>query len=75
MAKDQTQWQNRISVSEIAGRMDIGPKAVYEMLEQGILPGIRLKRRWIISRHAYDQWEMTCDRRPAAPESNPRIVN
>jgi hypothetical protein len=33
---------------------------VYGMLEQGILPGIRLGRRWIITRHAYEQWERTC---------------
>jgi hypothetical protein len=30
------------------------------MLEQGIMPGIRLGRRWIITRHAYEQWERTC---------------
>jgi hypothetical protein len=35
------------------------------MLEQGILPGIRLGRRWIITRHAYEQWERTCGMRPA----------
>jgi hypothetical protein len=29
------------------------------MLEQGIIPGIRLGRRWIITRHAYEQWERT----------------
>jgi hypothetical protein len=30
------------------------------MLEQGIIPSIRLGRRWIITRHAYQQWERTC---------------
>jgi hypothetical protein len=30
------------------------------MLEQGILPGIRLGRRWLITRHAYEAWERTC---------------
>jgi excisionase family DNA binding protein len=51
---------SRISVPEIARRLDIGRLAVYAMLDQGILPGIRLGRRWIITRHAYEQWERTC---------------
>jgi excisionase family DNA binding protein len=52
-----------MTVLEIAQRLDIGRLAVYEMLEQGILPGIRLGRRWIITRHAYEQWESTCGKR------------
>jgi excisionase family DNA binding protein len=54
------QHSSRISVPEIARRLNIGRLAVYEMLEQGIIPGIRLGRRWIITRHAYEQWERTC---------------
>ena len=30
------------------------------MLEQGIIPGLRLGRRWIITRQAYLTWESTC---------------
>ena len=55
---------NRMSVDEIARRLDIGRLAVYAMLEQGILPGIRLGRRWIVTRHAYEEWERTCGTRP-----------
>jgi excisionase family DNA binding protein len=55
-----THISNRMSVPEIARRLDIGRLAVYAMLEQGIIPGIRLGHRWIITRHAYDQWERTC---------------
>jgi excisionase family DNA binding protein len=51
---------NRMSVEEIARRLVVGRLTVYSMLEQGILPGIRLGRRWIITRHAYEQWERTC---------------
>jgi excisionase family DNA binding protein len=51
---------SRMSVAEIAKRLDIGRLAVYALLEQGIVPGIRLGRRWIITRHAYDHWERTC---------------
>jgi excisionase family DNA binding protein len=56
----QGQQSGRISVPEIAERLDIGRLAVYAMLEQQILPGIRLGRRWIITRHAYEHWERTC---------------
>jgi excisionase family DNA binding protein len=51
---------NRMAVSEIARRLSIGRLAVYALLEQGIIPGIRLGRRWIITRHAYEHWEHTC---------------
>jgi excisionase family DNA binding protein len=51
---------NRISVPEIARRLSIGRLAVYSMLEQGIIPGVRLRRRWIITRQAYLTWECTC---------------
>jgi excisionase family DNA binding protein len=53
-------FDNRMTVEEIAGRLDVGRLAVYNMLERGIVPGIRLGRRWIVTRHAYEQWERTC---------------
>jgi len=56
----------RISVLEIARRLSIGRLAVYSMLEQGIIPGVRLGRRWIITRQAYLAWERTCGRRAGA---------
>jgi excisionase family DNA binding protein len=57
---------SRISVPEVAQRLDIGRLAVYAMLEQGIMPGIKLGRRWIITRQAYEQWERTCGMRAGA---------
>jgi excisionase family DNA binding protein len=51
---------SRISIPEIARRLSIGRLAVYAMLEQSILPGVRLGRRWIVTRHAYEHWERTC---------------
>jgi excisionase family DNA binding protein len=57
---------NRISVQEIARRLNVGRLAVYSMLEQGIIPAVRLGRRWIITRHAYQQWERTCGMQPGA---------
>lgn len=56
----------RITPKEVAKRLNVGTRAVYEMLEQGILPGIRLGQRWLITRHAYEHWEMTCGMRTTA---------
>ena len=51
---------SRMSIPEIARRLNIGRMAVYAMLEQGLLPGIRLGRRWIVTRAAFEAWEKTC---------------
>jgi excisionase family DNA binding protein len=51
---------NRMSVEEIARRLEVGRLAVYAMLAGGIIPGVRVGRRWIVTRHAYEQWERTC---------------
>ena len=50
----------RITVPEIARRLGVGRLTVYELLRRGIIPGIRLGRRWIVTRHAYEGWERTC---------------
>ena len=50
----------RMTVEEIARSLDIGRLAVYTMLKQGIIPAIRLGRRWIVTRHAFENWERTC---------------
>ena len=51
---------SRMSIPEIASRLSVGRIAVYTMLEQGIIPAIRLGRRWIVTRHAFENWEHTC---------------
>jgi excisionase family DNA binding protein len=56
-----------MTVDEIARRLDIGRMAVYAMLEQGLLPGIRLGRRWIVTRAAFEAWEKTCGSRTGTP--------
>jgi excisionase family DNA binding protein len=50
----------RMTVDEIARRLDIGRVGVYAMLEQGIIPAVRLGRRWIVTRRAFETWERTC---------------
>ena len=64
----------RISVPEIARRLGIGRLAVYSMLQQGIIPGIRLGRRWIITRPAYLAWERKCGLRAATGLRRPPEV-
>ncbi|MBZ5580292.1 MAG: excisionase family DNA-binding protein [Acidobacteriia bacterium] len=50
----------RISIPEIASRLSLGRMAVYQLLESRTIPAIRLGRRWIVTRYAYEQWEKTC---------------
>jgi excisionase family DNA binding protein len=50
----------RIPVPEIAARLAVGRMAVYSMLEQGIIPAVRIGKRWIVTRHAFENWERTC---------------
>ena len=64
----------RISVPEIAQRLRIGRLAVYSMLEQGIIPGVRLRRRWIVTRRAYLVWEETCGSRSGLPYSGKQAL-
>jgi excisionase family DNA binding protein len=50
----------RLTVEQIARRLNVGRQAVYAMLEQGIMPGIRMGKRWLITRYAYEEWERNC---------------
>ena len=59
-----------MSILEIARRLNIGRQAVYAMLEQGLLPGIRLGRRWLVTRYAFESWERTCGMRGGAKTAN-----
>jgi excisionase family DNA binding protein len=75
-ADELTEWSSgRISVPEIAKRLSIGRLAVYSMLEQGIIPAVRLGRRWIITRRAYNTWEETCGLRSGAGLPSPTGAN
>jgi excisionase family DNA binding protein len=51
---------NRLTVVEIAKRLGLGKVAIYGMLEQGVIPAIRVGRNWLITRQAYEEWERTC---------------
>lgn len=69
---DMTQSEcGRISVPEIAQRLKIGRMAVYSMLEQSLMPGLRVGRRWVITRRAYLTWEETCGFRVSSRSPSP----
>jgi excisionase family DNA binding protein len=61
----------RMTPRDVAERLHVGTRAVYTMLEQGIIPGIRIGQRWLITRHAYEEWERTCGLRvsPDVPQA------
>lgn len=70
--------RSRMSIPDIATRLQIRRQAVYAMLEQGVIPAIRLGRRWLITRHAYEQWERTCGMHTATglqPQTEVHVVN
>lgn len=49
-----------MTVSEIAGRLAVGEMAVYRMLEEKIIPGVRVGKRWVVTRKAFEKWEESC---------------
>jgi excisionase family DNA binding protein len=61
----------RMTPKDVAERLHVGTRAVYTMLEQGILPGIRIGKRWLITRSAYEEWERSCGLRaePDLPQT------
>jgi hypothetical protein len=59
MTSETRRGSARIQVPEICERLALGHQAVYGLLEAKIIPAIRLKRRWVIARAAYEEWEKT----------------
>ncbi len=63
-----------MSILEIANRLSVGRLAVYTMLERGMIPAIRLGRRWIVTRHAFENWERTCGMATGLPRQTEHKV-
>lgn len=57
---EETLSSTRMSILEIAARLEIGRLAVYRMLEERKLPGVRVGKRWIVTRKAFERWEAEC---------------
>ena len=53
-----------ITVKEAAQRLGIGINQAYEACERGDLPNIRLGKRWIIPRVAFEAWLIDCANAP-----------
>lgn len=49
-----------MTVQEIAGRLAVGQMAVYRMLEEKIIPAVRVGKRWVVTRKAFEKWEESC---------------
>jgi excisionase family DNA binding protein len=64
----------RMTIAEIATRLGKSKRAIYEMLESGVLPGIRHGHRWIVTRCAYERWERTCGLPPGSPAAENGFV-
>jgi excisionase family DNA binding protein len=52
-----SQLSARITVSEICERLRLGERAVYALLEAHVIPSIRIRTRYLIGRHVYEEWE------------------
>jgi excisionase family DNA binding protein len=51
---------SRMTVAEIADRLSIGEMAVYRMLDEKIIPAVRVGKRWLVTRKAFEKWEESC---------------
>jgi excisionase family DNA binding protein len=49
-----------MTVPEIAERLSIGEMAVYRMLDEKIIPAVRVGKRWLVTRKAFEKWEESC---------------
>jgi excisionase family DNA binding protein len=49
-----------MSVAEIAERLAVGEMAIYRMLDERIIPAVRVGKRWLVTRKAFEKWEENC---------------
>jgi excisionase family DNA binding protein len=64
--RQQENASARITIPEISRRLNVGRQTVYLMLQQGIIPGLRVGRRWLVTKYSYETWERTCGLRGGA---------
>lgn len=43
-------------VDEVAKMLRIGRKQAYQAVERGDIPSLKIGRRWVISRTAFQKW-------------------
>ena len=45
-----------LSVSDIAGYMDVSPYVVGHVIREGELPAVKFGREWRVARHDFEAW-------------------
>jgi excisionase family DNA binding protein len=58
--ESQNSIPSRMTIGEIAQRLAIGEMAVYRMLDEKIIPAVRVGKRWVVTRKAFEKWEERC---------------
>ena len=56
-----------LTVSQIANRLQMSSQAVRDWIEEGLLPGIRVRKVWRVRREDFDQLLASLQSGPAAP--------
>ena len=56
-----------LTVSQIAKRLQMSSQAVRAWIEEGILPGIRVRKVWRVRREDFEQLLASLESGPAAP--------
>jgi excisionase family DNA binding protein len=51
---------SRVTVDEIVRDLQLGRVRVYHLLDLNVIPNVRVGRRYLITRHAYEEWKKTC---------------
>lgn len=64
---------SRVTVEEITSDLGLGRVRVYQMLDLKIIPNIKVGQRYLVTRHAYEEWKKTCGL--AAPIGAQRLAS
>lgn len=57
------QIRTTLTVPEIAERLGICEPKLYQMLADGMIPHVRHRRKYIVSRAAFEKWEQSLGER------------
>jgi excisionase family DNA binding protein len=56
----RTRWQKKVDGGWRKKPLAVGQMAVYRMLEEKIIPAVRVGKRWVVTRKAFEKWEESC---------------
>jgi excisionase family DNA binding protein len=66
MAESVSEQPEFLTVSQIANRLQMSSQAVRSWIEEGILPGIRVRKVWRVRREDFEQLLASLESGPAA---------